>query len=82
MTQNTILSYDVQDYTGLIEDLILDKQNFVMARNFQGDMSLYAQVAVFKNSFETEDDSVDMWLEKSTKFLSPVPTIKKKVTYK
>ena len=56
-----------------------------MARNFLGDASLYAQIAVFKNSFETEDKTLDQWIERSTEFLKyeqDKPIINKKITYK
>jgi hypothetical protein len=76
-----MISYDIQEYRGILEDLILDRKDFVMVRNFLGNASQYAQISVFQNSFETEDDTLDMWMEKSTQYRD-IPTIKKKVSYK
>jgi len=84
-TENTMISYDIQDYTGLLAYSIIDREDFVMARNFLGNASLYAQIAVFKNSFETEDKTLDQWMEKSTEYFQygkDKPIINKKITYK
>lgn len=37
-----------------------------MVRNYLGNFWSRAQIAVFKNSFATEDDSVDTWLKNVT----------------
>jgi len=80
--KNTLVSYDIANSQSVLKYWINDKQDFVMVRNFLGNAFLYAQISVFKNSFETEGDSVDTWLERTTLSLPSKPTIKKKITYK
>ncbi|MEI6711750.1 MAG: hypothetical protein WCK88_06290 [bacterium] len=63
---NSSVSYDITEYRGLLSDSILDKQDFVLVRNYLGNFWSKAQMAIFKNSFETEDDTIDMWLANVT----------------
>jgi|GEM_PF-6904589 len=57
-------------------------QDFVMVRNYIDSFWQKAQIAVFKNSFSTEDYTPDIWLKNIADEMYKAPIVKKQVTYK
>lgn len=78
---NSFISYDITEYRWLLLYSIIDKQDFVLVRNYLGNLWSKAEIAVFKNSFETEDDSIDTWISHITEWMYAKPLVKKKVVY-
>lgn len=52
-----------------------------MVKNYLGNSWSKAQISVFKNSFETEDDSLDTWIKNTANKMYKKPTINKKIRY-
>lgn len=76
------LSYDVTEYRGFLWYFIRNRQDFVLMKNYLWSFWQRAQVAVFRNSFETEDMTPEMWLKDLTKDMYQMPVLKKQITYK
>jgi len=79
---NSSIAYDISEYDGLLSRLTTNEQDFVMVRNFLGNFWSKAQMAVFKNSFETEDDSIDVWRTKIVGRMYVAPVVNKKIMYR
>lgn len=71
----------MQQYQGILSQSILNQQDFVSVRNYLGNFWSKVEMSVFKNSFETEDDSADIWLQNVIESMYLNPVLKKKVTY-
>lgn len=81
VNKNAAVVYDMSEYDGVLSYSILNKQDFVMVKNYMSTLWSYAQIAVFKNSFETEEKTIDQWIKQTTKYTYPEPTTKK-ILYK
>jgi len=75
------ITYDMSEYSGLLRYSISNWEDFVMVKNYLGNSWSKAQISVFKNSFETEDDSLDTWIKNTTNEMHEKPVINKKIRY-
>lgn len=75
------ITYDIWEYRGYLSNMLENENDFVMVKNYFDTFGQTVAISVFRNSFETEDDTPEMWLERVIDYNYVKPKWKKMITY-